>query len=150
MDLQKKALKVLDSFKWVSPLLTRLSLGMLFMGTGWGKLHHIEKVVDFFTRLQIPAPEFHARLVGISEFGCGLLLVLGFLTRFATLPLVITMVVALITAKKEDINELYDLFGLSEYLYILLFVWLGLYGPGKVSLDALVAQALTDRKEKRT
>ncbi len=34
----------------------------MFIGTGWGKLHSIPDVTEFFTSLHIPAPGFNARL----------------------------------------------------------------------------------------
>src|SRR4051794_8233716 len=109
---------------WLPPLLTRMSLGILFLTTGWGKLTHIPKVIAFFTGLGIPAPQFHAYLVAFTEFGCGLLLLLGFMTRLAAVPLFVTMIVALVMAKKDEVKAIGDLFGLSEYLYIVLLIWL--------------------------
>ena len=107
--------------------------------TGWGKLHSIPKVVGCFTELGIPAPEFQARLVSTTEFLCGALLLLGLFTRLASLPLIVTMVVAILTAKKGDIASVSDLFGVMEYLYIALLLWLGAYGAGALSLDRIFA-----------
>ena len=39
-------------------------------------------------------------------------------------------------------HELSDLFGTSEYLYIALCLWLGAYGAGPISLDAVIARRL--------
>jgi putative oxidoreductase len=114
----------------------------VFLQSGWGKLHSLDKVVGFFTQLGIPAPEFQARLVACTELVCGALLLLGLATRIATIPLMITMLVALLTALKGDIHELSDLFGLSEFLYVVLLAWLGVYGAGPISLDRIVAKKL--------
>ena len=76
------------------------------------------------------------------EFLCGALLLVGLCTRLASLPIIGIMVVALATAQKADIHELSDLFGLSEYLYIALALWLGAYGAGPLSVDAVVAKRL--------
>jgi len=51
---------------WFPPALTRLTLGVVFMGTGWGKLHSLDKVTEFFAQLHIPAPFFNAALVATS------------------------------------------------------------------------------------
>jgi uncharacterized membrane protein YphA (DoxX/SURF4 family) len=48
------------------------------------------------------------------------------------------MVVAIITAKKDSISELTDIFAISEYLYIVLLFWLVVAGPGRISVDRLV------------
>jgi hypothetical protein len=50
------------------------------------------------------------------------------------------MLVAILTAKRGDIHELSDLFGFAEYLYIVLSLWLGAYGPGPISLDFVISR----------
>ena len=141
-SLRRLVLRVSHALSWLPPTLTRLVVGWVFLQAGWGKLHSLEKVVGFFTSLGLPAPEFQARLVACTEFACGLLLLVGLATRVASIPLIITMVVALATALKGDIHELSDLFGMSEFLYIVLLVWLGVYGAGPLSLDRFVAKRL--------
>src|SRR5262245_33003286 len=138
--LRHLVLRVSNALHWLPPLVARLTIGIVFVQSGWGKLHSLDKVVGFFTQLGLPAPEFQARLVACTEFVCGALMLLGLLTRLATIPLIITMVVALLTALKGDIHELSDLFGQSEYLYIVLLLWLGVYGAGPISLDAVFAR----------
>ncbi len=131
---------VAGALEWLPPLVARITLGWTFLETGWGKLHSIPRVVGYFTDLGIPAPEFQARLVATTEFVCGALLLVGLLTRLASIPLIITMVVAILTAKKEDIGGFSDLFGVMEYLYIALLLWLGAYGAGTLSLDRVFAR----------
>jgi putative oxidoreductase len=131
-----------DSLRWLPPTVARLTVGWVFLQAGWGKLHSLPKVTAFFAELGIPAPQLQAPLVAGTEFLCGALLLAGLLTRVATLPLIVTMVVALLTALRGQIHSMSDLFGLSEYLYIALLLWLGAYGAGPISLDALVAKRL--------
>jgi putative oxidoreductase len=123
---------------WLPPLLARVSVGLLFLQTGWGKLTHLDRVIEFFARLGIPLPHVQAPLVAGLEAVCGTLLVLGLLTRLASLPLIAIMAVALATAKAGEIQGVTDLFGLSEYLYAVLLVWLAIAGPGKISVDHVV------------
>jgi putative oxidoreductase len=141
-SLRRLVLRVAGGLRWLPPTLARLVIGWVFLQSGWGKLHSLEKVVGFFTQLGIPAPEFQARLVACTEFVCGALILLGLATRIATIPLMITMVVALLTALKSDIHSLSDLFGTSEFLYIALLAWLGVYGAGPISLDRVVARKM--------
>ncbi len=126
--------------RWLPPTVARLTIGGLFLQTGWGKLHNLPKVVGFFTELGIPAPQVQAPLVATAEFVCGALILIGLFTRVATLPLIVTLTVALLTAKKADIHELSDLFGMEEYLYIVILLWLGAYGAGPISLDRVFAR----------
>ena len=134
---------------WLPPTVARLTLGWIFLQSGWGKLTNLPKVVSFFTDLGIPAPQIQAPLTAGTEFLCGALMLLGLATRFASLPLIGTMLVAILTAKRSDIHELSDLFGMAEYLYIVLCLWLGAYGAGHVSLDRLFARKLDAQAERR-
>jgi putative oxidoreductase len=126
---------VADKLRWLPPTVARLTLGWVFLQSGWGKLHNIQKVIDFFTSLGIPAPQIQAPFAAFMEFACGVLLLAGLLTRLASLPLIVIMAVALLTARRAEIHELSDLFGMAEYLYIALLLWLGVYGAGPISLD---------------
>ena len=131
----KSGLRKVD---WLSPLFARLVLGDVFLESGWGKIHNLPKVVEYFSSLQIPAPEFQAHLVAYTELVGGALILFGLFTRLISIPLLFTMVVAILTAKREDLKEFTDLFGFSEFLYILLFFWLIIDGAGKASLDFLL------------
>ena len=75
------------------------------------------------------------------EFVGGLLLLVGLLTRFAAVPLMIVMVVAIISAKRADIDSLETLLGFEEVSYFVMFAWLAIAGPGPVSLDHLILKA---------
>jgi putative oxidoreductase len=141
-SLRRLVLRVAAALRWFPPTVARLTVGWVFLQSGWGKAHSIPRVAAFFTQLGIPAPEFQARLVAGTELVCGALILVGLATRVAAIPLIITMVVALATALKGDIHELSDLFGLSEYLYIALLLWLGVHGAGPISLDRIVARRL--------
>jgi putative oxidoreductase len=127
-----------DRSAFLGPTLARLTVGLVFVGTGWGKLHSIPDVTSFFTDLHIPAPGFHARLVAGTEFFGGLLVLLGLGTRLVSLPLAFTMVVAILTAKRPNVDGLTTLVGFDEWSYLVMFIWIALAGPGPLSLDALI------------
>lgn len=125
---------------WLPPLLIRASLAAVFVPTGWGKLHNLQKVTGFFASLGIPHPHFNAVLVASTELICGSLILVGLLTRLAALPLIVSMTVAIVTAKREDIEGVADLFALSEFVYIVLLVALVVGGAGALSLDGPIAR----------
>ena len=120
---------------WLAPLLGRVTVGVLFMSTGWGKVHNLGKVTAFFTELGIPAPAFQATLVSYVELVGGALILVGLVADFAAVPLIISMLVAIVTAKQKEVHGLPDLFGLVEWTYLVLLAWIALAGAGKVSLD---------------
>jgi putative oxidoreductase len=128
-----------DKSSFVGPTLARLTLGVLFIGTGWGKLHALPDLIQFFTELHIPAPGFQARLVAMTELVGGLMLLLGLGARLASVPLLITMIVAILTAKRSQIDGLSTLLGFEEWSYLIMFLWIAVAGPGPLSLDRLLS-----------
>ena len=142
MDLLSRAeaafLSTAGRLSWIGPTLARLTLGVVFIGTGWGKLHDLDKVTGFFTELGIPAPGFNALLASSAELTCGSLLLVGLLSRLASIPLIVTMIVAILTAKRGDLHGLPDLLGFEEWTYIVLASWIAVAGPGPLSLDRFV------------
>ena len=120
---------------WLGPLLARVTLGVLFMSTGWGKVHNLAKVAAFFAELHIPAPAIQATFVSYVELIGGALVLIGLFARLASLPLIGSMAVAILTAKASEVHGLADLFGLVEWTYLALLAWVALAGPGRVSLD---------------
>ena len=139
MDLvnqgRTRLLEAVGRLDWLAPLLGRLAVGLLFMSTGWGKVHDIAKVTQFFEHLGIPAPGFNAVLVGYSELICGSLLVLGLFARLATIPLIASMTVAILTAKRSELHGVFDLVGFDEFTYLVVLVMIAILGPGKIALD---------------
>jgi putative oxidoreductase len=131
--------RVAGAFTWLPPTLARLTVGLVFFQSGWGKLQNLEKVTNYFTELGIPAPYFQARLASTSEFVCGALLLVGLATRFAAIPLIITMCVAIRTALWDQVDGLGSLVGLTEFAYIALLVVLAVQGAGPLSLDAVLS-----------
>jgi putative oxidoreductase len=132
--------EVASHLSWVGPLLARLTVGLVFFQSGWGKLNNLEQVIEFFTSLGLPAPAFQAVLASSAELVCGGLLLAGLATRLAVVPLVITMIVAIGTALWDQVDGLGSLVGLLEFAYIALLVFIGTNGPGPISLDWLIGR----------
>ena len=140
--LRRFTLNVLGRLDFVPPLLARFVIGFVFVNTGWGKLHSLDHLIQYFTELKIPFPQIQAPFVAGIEFGCGGLVLVGLATRFAAFPLIGTMVVAIATALWPDLDGLNDLLGRAEFLYIVLLVGLVVRGAGAVSIDALLAKRI--------
>ncbi|HXU61927.1 MAG TPA: DoxX family protein [Polyangia bacterium] len=140
--LQRLADLASRRLSFLGPTLARLTVGLVFIGTGWGKLHNLGDVTDFFASLHIPAPGFNARLAAATELFGGIAVLVGLGTRLAALPLAFTMVVAIVTAKRGDITGLTSLVGLEEWSYLVFFVWLAVAGAGRLSLDALLRRRI--------
>lgn len=148
LRIRRGLLGIADRLSFLPPTLTRIAVGVVFLGTGWGKLHDLDKITGFFTELGIPAPGFNAVLVSSAELVCGVLILLGLFTRLAAIPLMVVMIVAIATAKRSEIGGLSDLLGFVEMLYIVLLSWLATAGPGPFSLDRLVVRALESERRR--
>jgi putative oxidoreductase len=143
---EKRALDLSQKLDWLGPLVARLTLGVLFVSTGWGKVHNLAKITAYFAELGIPLPGIQAPMVSFIELVGGALLVVGLAARLAALPLMASMLVAILTAQRANVHGLPDLFGLVEWTYFALLLWVALAGPGKISLDHVLfgrARALT-------
>ena len=140
LAIRDRLLALARKLDWLPLLLVRASLAAVFVPSGWGKLHDLGKVTGFFTEIGIPAPHFNAVQVALSELGCGALLLVGLVSRLAAMPLVISMTVAIITAKRADISGVTDLFAVDEFIYILMAIVVIALGPGAVSIDGLLAR----------
>jgi putative oxidoreductase len=134
------ALEQLGRVQWLAPLFGRLGVGLLFLLDGWAKLHNLAAVTQYFEELKIPAPGFNAAFVASTQLVCGTLLVLGLVTRLATVPLIICMCMAILTAKLKDLTSLYAFVGFDEFTYVVVLAMIAILGPGKVSLDHLLVQ----------
>lgn len=126
------------AFAWAPPLMARVTVGWVFVSSGWGKLHNLEGVTSFFGQLGIPAPALNAALASTTELVCGSLLLAGLATRFAALPLMVVMAVAIRTALWDRFESASGLFGLAEFGYVVLLGWLAGHGAGALSFDRLI------------
>jgi len=129
-----------------SPLLLviRLYWGWQFAQTGWGKLTHLERTAGYFESLNIPQPKVNALMAGATECGGGVLLALGLFARPASVPLIFTMLVAYGTADREALTAITsepDKFvTAAPFLFLLASLIVLAFGPGKLSLDALLGK----------
>jgi len=125
-------------------LVIRLYWGWQFFVDGRGKLQNLERVTTYFASLNIPMPKLNAILAASIQCSCGLLLLAGLFTRFAALALIGVMCVAYATAEREALHAIFtdsDKFvSAAPFLFLLASVIAFAFGPGKLSLDALIGK----------
>src|SRR6202140_3437480 len=134
---------------WLAPLFARITVGWVFLWSGWGKLTSLPKVTENFIGWGIPFPHILTPVVSGIEFFGGLFLLLGFMTRISAGALGVTMIVAIRTARWGEVDSLETLLGFDEFEYLALFLWLAIAGPGPVSLDAPISRWLARQPKKR-
>lgn len=131
-------IKIGNGFSHILLLAIRLFWGGSFFITGLGKLMNIESVAEFFKSLQLPIPTFHAYLVGGIELVCGALLVLGLFSRLASIPLIITMIVAYLTTELDAVREILvnpDLAIMKQpFNFLMASLIVFAFGPGVFSI----------------
>jgi putative oxidoreductase len=133
--------RIASTFAWAGPLVMRLVVGYVFMLTGWGKLNNLPQMIQNFTEWGIPFPKLLTPFVSGVEFFGGILLMLGLFTRIPAAMLAVVMLVAIKSAKWENVDSLETLLGFEEMTYFAAFLWLAIAGPGAVSLDRLLLRA---------
>ncbi|MGO8797104.1 MAG: DoxX family protein [Candidatus Sulfotelmatobacter sp.] len=121
-------------------ILIRLLVGAVFLSEGIQKfLFPAALGVGRFTKIGIPAPQFFAPFVGTVEIICGTLLIIGLLTRLATIPLLIDISVAIITTKIPMLFKA-GFWSMAheartDYCMLLGLLFLLLVGSGPLALD---------------
>jgi len=139
-----------------STVLLRLMAGGVFFWEGILKFVYVNQGVGRFTKLGMPFPIFTADFVGGLEIVGGVLVMAGLLTRWIAIPFVVEMIVAMLSTKialylgtsplplppaPPKIGAWAVLHEIrSEYAQIMVVLYLLINGPGKWSLDALLAR----------
>ncbi len=119
----------------------RVMVGVVFISEGIQKfLFPAEVGAGRFEKIGIPSPEIVASVVGSIEILCGALLLLGFLTRLAVIPLIAVILTAIITTKIPILKEqgfwkmAHE--ARTDWSMLLGEVFLLLVGAGLTSFDA--------------
>ncbi len=137
-------------------ILIRLMVGGVFFWEGILKFVYTIQGVGRFTKLGIPFPDLTAHFVAGLEIVGGLLLIGGYLTRLIAIPFVIEMIVAVLSTKISlylgtsplPLPPVPPQVGFwavlhearSDYAQIMTVLFLLIAGPGRWSIDALLAQ----------
>jgi putative oxidoreductase len=134
-------------------LLVRILLGLFFAISGGYKLFVASRTNSMCHTLvaaKVPFPWFTTYFVSSVEFVGGIFLIVGLLTSLASAALMIDMAVAILTAKLSTMPKglspldwLDSFLYFPEVLYILFFVWLICSGPGRFSIDYVIAGRLS-------
>lgn len=147
MNILESLMLNLAQWEWLGILLARISVGLLFVLSGYGKVFVAEKREQMKETMEsagVPLPQFNAVFVSWVELIFGVALLIGFLTPLASLMLAATMIVAILTVKLKGIEGgslsawLSEFLFLPEVLYLVILIWLFFSGPGIASVDWLL------------
>jgi putative oxidoreductase len=122
-------------------LAVRLYWGWQLAQSGWGKLHNLDKVTEFFTSLNLPMPAQTALAISCLEFFGGIFLAVGLLSRLTALVLTVNMLMAYITADREALLSIFSdpdkFYAAAPYTFLIASLIILIFGPGKIALDTL-------------
>jgi putative oxidoreductase len=139
-----------------SPLLLaiRLYWGWQFAQDGWGKLHNLDRVTQFFASLNLPLPAQTALIVALIELVGGILLAAGLGTRLVSLVLFVNMTVAFWTAEKEAFLGVFsnpDKFQAADaYNYWFAALLIIAFGPGLFAVDWIIQRRFAPKTHGQT
>ena len=140
-------------WEWFPVLLARVSMGLFFAISGWNKLFtvaHWKGLLAGMIATGLPFPKLMALFLAWFEFIGGSLLTVGFMSTFFSIGLAFAMLVAIVTVEIPfvippglgPLDWLDWFLYLPQVLYVLIFLWLIIKGPGPYSVDAVIARKL--------
>lgn len=132
--------KIIRTDNQKTTLIIRLMVGAIFLSEGVQKFLFADQLGSGrFAKIGIPYPDFFGPFVGSFEIVCGLLILMGLLTRLAAIPLIIIMLVAIATTKAEVLSNdgFWEMMHGSRTDWAMLWgsIFLFIRGGGKWSVD---------------
>jgi uncharacterized membrane protein YphA (DoxX/SURF4 family) len=137
--------KMLSTIPNYFPILIRLMVGAVFLSEGIQKFLFPDLLgAGRFIKIGLPAPEFFGYFVPTFEIICGILVLIGFYTRLASIPLIFIMLVAIVSTKIPIL--LNDGFwkmaheARTDWAMLLGSIFLLIVGAGKFSFDYFLSR----------
>lgn len=141
--------KSVDYLRHPTLFIMRLYWGYKFFEAGKGKFGHIDKTVEFFQSINIPAAKLNVYLAASTEMIGGLLLLVGLGARLISIPLAFTMCIAYLTAESEELHAIFrepeKFIGAAPFLFLLTAVLVLIFGPGAISIDGIIKKVIGEK-----
>ncbi len=135
-------------------LLLRIYFFWPLFQTGQGKLTNLGKISDYFASLGIPFPGVIAIITGLFETFGRLFLIVGLASRLTAIPITVILIVAYLTADFEEVSKFFsdtDKFVKADpFTFLFAALIILIFGPGKFSLDALIAKLTSHNSMSRS
>lgn len=123
-------------------LAIRLFWGFLFAQAGLSKFADIQTVIKYFSDLGLPMPQIMAYIVATIETAGGACLIAGFASRLVSIPLIVTMLTAILTAHKDVVQKAFEnpdvLTQVAPFTFLVASIIIFTFGPGAFSLDGIL------------
>jgi putative oxidoreductase len=124
-------------------LFVRLYWGCQLAQSGWGKLHHLANVTEFFTSLGLPMPAQMAVFIACVEFFGGIFLALGLFSRITGLVLTINLTMAYVIGDREALLSFFSdpdkFIAAAPFAFLIASLIVLIFGAGRISVDTALA-----------
>lgn len=123
-------------------LVIRLYWGWQLAQSGWGKLHNLVRVTEYFQSINVPMPGATAHFVAALELVGGILLALGLGSRLISAVLTVNLLAAYWYGDHEAFLAFFSdpgkFYAADPFTFLFVSLIVLLFGPGYLSLDALI------------
>ncbi len=124
-------------------LFVRLYWGWQLAQSGWGKLHHLANVAEYFGTLGLPMPAQMAVFIACVEFFGGIFLALGLASRVTGLVLTVNLTMAYVLGDREALLSFFSdpdkFIAAAPFAFLIVSLIVLIFGAGKISADAAIA-----------
>jgi putative oxidoreductase len=134
-------------------LLIRLYWGWQLAQSGWGKLHHLSNVGEYFVTLGLPMPAQMAVFIACVEFFGGIFLALGLASRITGLVLSVNLTMAYVLGDREALFSFFsdpDKFtAAAPFAFLVVSLIVLIFGAGRISADTAITVLFGSAREKQ-
>ena len=124
-------------------LFVRLYWGWQLAQSGWGKLHHLSNVTEYFVSLGLPMPTQMAVFIASIELFGGIFLALGLLSRITALVLTVNLTMAYVIGDREALLSFFSdpdkFIAAAPFAFFMVSLIVLIFGAGKISVDTAIA-----------
>src|SRR6267378_236913 len=134
-------------------LFVRLYWGWQLAQSGWGKLHHLPNVTEFFGSLGLPMPAQMAVFIACVEFFGGIFLALGLASRVTGLVLTVNLTMAYVLGDREALLSFFSdpdkFIAAAPFAFLIVSLIVLIFGAGKISADTAIAFLFSSARVKQ-
>jgi len=134
-------------------LLVRLYWGWQLAQSGWGKLHHLSNVGEYFATLGLPMPAQMAVFISCVELFGGIFLALGLASRITGLVLTVNLAMAYAIGDREALLSFFsdpDKFvAAAPFAFLMVALIVLIFGAGRISADKAIAFLFSSTRVKQ-
>src|SRR6202007_678759 len=128
-----------------SPFLLSLRIywGWQLAQSGWGKLHHLSNVGEYFSSLGLPMPAQMAVFIACVEFFGGIFFALGLASRITGLVLTVNLTMAYVIGDREALFSFFSdpdkFIAAAPFAFLMVALIVLIFGAGRISADTALA-----------